>query len=79
LATKPGDFAMAVEDRIQDTIRGTAAGVAENLYGQKTDVARKSANSFEDALRSMIENEPYKSVLIGLGIGWLLGRMHRPL
>ncbi len=70
---------MAVEDRIQDTIRGTAAGVAENLYGQKPELARESANAFEDALRSMIEDEPYKSVLIGLGIGWLLGRMHRPL
>ena len=51
---------MAVEDRIQDTIRGTAAGVAENLYGQKPELARESANSFEDALRSMFEDEPYK-------------------
>ncbi len=70
---------MAVEDRIQDTIRGTAAGVAENLYGQTPKVARRSANTFEAWLRSTVETQPYKSVIIGLGIGWFLGRMHRPL
>ena len=32
---------MAVEDRIQNTIRGTAAGVAENVYGQKPELARE--------------------------------------
>jgi hypothetical protein len=27
----------------------------------------------------MIEQQPYTAVAIALGVGWLLGRMHRPL
>jgi hypothetical protein len=30
-------------------------------------------------LRETIETQPYTSALIALGIGWLLGRLHRPL
>jgi hypothetical protein len=34
---------------------------------------------FETAAREVIENRPYTAVGIALAIGWLLGRMHRPL
>jgi ElaB/YqjD/DUF883 family membrane-anchored ribosome-binding protein len=30
-------------------------------------------------LRDTIETQPYTAVFVALGIGWLLGRMHRPL
>jgi hypothetical protein len=30
-------------------------------------------------LRHTIETQPYTSALVALGIGWLLGRLHRPL
>jgi ElaB/YqjD/DUF883 family membrane-anchored ribosome-binding protein len=40
---------------------------------------RKTAHSFETAARELIENQPYTAVAIALGIGWLLGRLHRPL
>ena len=30
-------------------------------------------------LRSSIETKPYAAVAVALGIGWLIGRMHRPL
>ena len=40
---------------------------------------RQTAGSFERALRNMIEQQPYTAVAIALGVGWLLGRMHRPL
>jgi hypothetical protein len=30
-------------------------------------------------LRNAIETQPYTSALVALGIGLLLGRMHRPL
>ncbi|MGB6446687.1 MAG: CsbD family protein [Xanthobacteraceae bacterium] len=63
-----------------------AQGAAENLYGQTKDAAsdaaeglRKKARSFEDMLRSTIEDKPYTAVAIALGLGWLLGRTHRPL
>jgi uncharacterized protein YjbJ (UPF0337 family) len=56
-----------------------AAGAAQDLYGQAADTARETASSFEKVLRHTIETQPYTSALVALGIGWLLGRMHRPL
>lgn len=44
-----------------------------------TRAARKTAGSFEKALRNTIENQPYTAVVIALGLGWLFGRMRRPL
>jgi ElaB/YqjD/DUF883 family membrane-anchored ribosome-binding protein len=41
--------------------------------------ARKTVSSFETAAREVIENQPYTANGIALAIGWLLGRMHRPL
>ena len=55
-----------------------AAGAAQDLYGQAADTARETATSFEKTLRHTIETRPYTSALVALGIGWLLGRMHRP-
>jgi uncharacterized protein YjbJ (UPF0337 family) len=55
-----------------------AAGAAQDLYGQAADTARETASSFEQTLRRTIETQPYTSALVALGIGWLLGRMHRP-
>jgi ElaB/YqjD/DUF883 family membrane-anchored ribosome-binding protein len=43
------------------------------------DAARESASSFEGLVRKTIEHRPYKAVAIALGIGWFLGRLHRPL
>jgi len=50
-----------------------AAGAAQDLYGRAADTARETASSFA------IETQSYTSALVALGIGWLLGRMHRPL
>jgi uncharacterized protein YjbJ (UPF0337 family) len=56
-----------------------AAGAAQDLYGQAADTARETASNFEKALRRTIETQPYTTALVALGIGWVLGRMHRPL
>jgi hypothetical protein len=56
-----------------------AAGAAQDLYGQAADTARETASSFKKASRHRIETQPYTSALVALGMGWLLGRMHRPL
>ena len=63
-----------------------AQGTAEDLYGQAKDAAsnaaegvRKTASSFEDSVRRMIEDRPYTAVAIAIGLGWLIGRSHRPL
>lgn len=56
-----------------------AAGAAQDLYGQTADAARETAVTFDKWLRNTIETQPYTSAMVALGIGWLLGRMHRPL
>jgi hypothetical protein len=69
---------------------GEVSDAAHDLYGQAIDsasqvadattkAARKTAGSFEKALRNTIETQPYTAVVIALGLGWLFGRMHRPL
>jgi uncharacterized protein YjbJ (UPF0337 family) len=56
-----------------------AAGTAEDLYGQTADAARDTAATLDKWLRTTIETQPYTTAIVALGIGWLLGRMHRPL
>jgi uncharacterized protein YjbJ (UPF0337 family) len=56
-----------------------AAGAAQDLYEQAAETARETASGFEKALRHTIETQPYTSALVAVGIGWLLGRLHRPL
>jgi ElaB/YqjD/DUF883 family membrane-anchored ribosome-binding protein len=64
----------AAED-LYDQARESASQVADAA----TDAARKTAGSFEQALRNLIETQPYTAAAIALGVGWLFGRMHRPL
>jgi uncharacterized protein YjbJ (UPF0337 family) len=65
-------------------------GSAQDLYGQARESAsrladdaaiagRLAASSFERALRDTVEAQPLTAVFVALGIGWLLGRMRRPL
>ena len=61
-------------------------GAAQNIYGRARDnaadmagAARDTGASFERLLRNTIEEQPYTAVAIALGIGWLLGRLHRSL
>ena len=68
------DVTEAAQD-LYDQARDSASQVADST----ADAARKTAGSFEVALRNTIENQPYTAVAIALGIGWLFGRMHRPL
>ena len=63
-----------------------AAGAAQDLYGQARDTAADAAvtacdwaASLEKWLRWTIETKPYTAAMVAMGLGWLLGRMHRPL
>jgi uncharacterized protein YjbJ (UPF0337 family) len=56
-----------------------AAGAAQDVYGQTADVARQTATTLDSWLRNSIETQPYTTAIVALGIGWLLGRLHRPL
>lgn len=56
-----------------------AAGATQDLYGQTVDVARQTATTLESWLRNTIETQPYMTAIVALGLGWLLGRIRRPL
>ena len=90
--TPKAGFDRALDDAQKQaaSVVGEASDAAKDLYSQAADsasqvadaaaeAARKTAGSFEKALRNTIENQPYTAVVIALGLGWLLGRMHRPL
>jgi uncharacterized protein YjbJ (UPF0337 family) len=56
-----------------------AEGTAQQLYGRTADTARQTATTLDSWLRNAIETQPYTTAAVALGIGWLLGRMRRPL
>lgn len=68
------DVSDAAQD-LYDHARDSAADIADSA----NRAARKTAGSFEKALRNTVETQPYTAVVIALGLGWLFGRMHRPL
>jgi uncharacterized protein YjbJ (UPF0337 family) len=62
-----------------------AVGSAQDMYGQAKDSAGDVVNamkdasaSVEDSISTYIETNPYTTVAIALGLGWLIGRTHRP-
>jgi uncharacterized protein YjbJ (UPF0337 family) len=69
-----GDLKRQVQGKLDQ-----AAGAAQEFYGQTADAARDTAVTLDKWLRSTIETQPYTAVLVAFGVGWLLGRMHRPL
>ena len=91
-STRPTDFDRALGDAKKQA-SGVASAItdaAEDVYGQAREsaadvldtahtAARKTVGSFEQAIRNTIETQPYTAAAIAFGIGWLLGRMHRPL
>ena len=58
---------------------GEARKEAANVADAAGKAASRTVDLFETALREVIEKQPYTAVGIALAIGWLLGRMHRPL
>jgi ElaB/YqjD/DUF883 family membrane-anchored ribosome-binding protein len=91
-SAKTTDFNRAMGDARKQAggVADALTGAAQDVYGQAKDsasdvadaashAARRTAGSFERALRNTIETQPYTAVAIALGLGWLLGRTHRPL
>lgn len=70
------------------TVQGQAKqaeGSIQDLYGQAIDSAedaidavRQMPASVDDTIRHYIESNPYTTAAIALGLGWLIGRSHRP-
>ena len=74
ISTLVGDAKTRIQGKLDQ-----ASGAAQDLYGQAADAARETATGFDRWLRTTIETQPYTAAAVALGIGWLLGRMHRPL
>ena len=90
--SKTTDFNRAFGDAKKQAsgVADVVSGAAQDVYGQAREsaaevadtaqaAARNTVGSFERAIRNTIETQPYTAAAIALGIGWLLGRMHRPL
>ena len=78
--TSNTDFNRAMRDAEKQAggVANEVSEAASQVADDTTIAARKTASSFEKALRDTIENQPYMAVAIALGLGWLLGRTHRP-
>jgi len=68
-----GDAKMQAEG-LANEIRGSA----QDFYGQAQDTATELARSIGDGVGKFIKEQPYTATVIAFGIGWLLGRAHRP-
>src|SRR6266487_1678549 len=72
-----------VKTQLQGKAR-QAEGALQDLYGQAKETAadaaeaiRESAGEAGDFLRTTIEERPYTTAAIALGIGFLIGRFGR--
>jgi len=72
-----GNVASAFSEAAHD-VYGQARESASDVAGTANEAARTTMGSLEKAVRDTIETQPYMAAAIALGIGWLLGRMHRP-
>jgi ElaB/YqjD/DUF883 family membrane-anchored ribosome-binding protein len=53
-------------------------GQAKDSASDAVDAVREMSGSAQDSIRDYIENNPYTAAAIALGLGWLIGRSHRP-
>jgi uncharacterized protein YjbJ (UPF0337 family) len=80
LGRATGDAKSQVQGKMKQ-----AEGSAQDVYGQVKDSAgeavtavRNFSESLDDSIREYIEANPYTAAAIALGLGWLIGRSHRP-
>jgi uncharacterized protein YjbJ (UPF0337 family) len=80
LGRATGDAKTTVQGQMRQ-----AEGSIQELYGQAVDSAedaidavRQMPASVDDTIRHYIESNPYTTAAIALGLGWLIGRSHRP-
>jgi ElaB/YqjD/DUF883 family membrane-anchored ribosome-binding protein len=51
----------------------------QDLPGQVQENASELVRSVGDVVGKFIKEQPYTAAMIAFGVGWLLGRTHRPL
>ena len=50
----------------------------EKDFDRAAAQVKQKGEDIGDTIRDMIESEPYTAVMIAVGVGWLLGRIHKP-
>ena len=65
-----------VDDMNKNRVERTSTN---ELAGQVQENASELVRSVGGCCRKVHSRQPFTATLIALGIGWLLGRMHRPL
>ena len=73
-----GDRLKSVAADLDGQARDGASQVVDGR-SMKVEHARNTASSLGDVVRTTIESQPYIATAIALGLGWLLGRIHRPV
>jgi uncharacterized protein YjbJ (UPF0337 family) len=80
----PGRATGGAKTRAQGQMR-QAEGSIQELYGQAVnaaedavDTVRQMPASLDHTIRRYVENNPYTTAAIALGLGWLVGRSRRP-
>ena len=59
--------------------KNRAERTSANDLAQVQENASELVRSVGDVVGKFIKEQPFTATLIALGIGWLLGRTHRPL
>jgi ElaB/YqjD/DUF883 family membrane-anchored ribosome-binding protein len=67
IGERAGRVTSDVEMRIRERFDETAGTTQETVV------------TLDEWLRDAIEAQPYRTAIVALGIGWLLGRLHKPL
>lgn len=52
-----------------------AAGSVQQAAGDAREAVVDAYENLEDVVRDFVENRPYTTAAIALGIGWLIGKM----
>ena len=66
-------------DEMEGTIRKVAGKAQENVGRMTGDgKANQDLSGQVQAVAKFIKEQPYTATLIALGIGWFIGRTHRP-
>jgi uncharacterized protein YjbJ (UPF0337 family) len=80
LGRATGDAKARVQGKMKE-----AEGSIQELYGQAVDSAeaavdtvRQMPASLDHTIRRYVVSNPYTTAAIALGLGWLVGRSHRP-
>ena len=72
-----GDARTRAEGQMKQA-EGSIQDQAVDAAQDSIDAVRKMPAAFDDTIRHYIENRPYTTALIAFGLGWLIGRAHRP-